>query len=144
MKECPERRFQLLHQQYVELSGRPWPWSPLVLHRWVELMLATRDLGEPLEKALCRVVVEIKRVMKELPGYEQHLKFMKISEPVIFIEHHCEAMARARVRPVAPHLKVVEAFTGRKMEAPTSPPRKIDEVLASQAFKDFVKSRDTL
>jgi hypothetical protein len=133
VKEDPERRYQLLHQQYVELSGRPWPWSRMVLHRWANLMVATKELGEPLEKALCRVVVEIKRASKELKGYEHHLKFMKITEPTVFCEHWAEAMARSRVRPTAPHLKVVEAFTGRRMEAPTG-----------QAFKDFVKSRDAL
>lgn len=131
MTVSPERRFELIHETYASLSGRPVPWTRNTLHRWTWLAVEAGNLSEPLETALVRVITRIHRLARDFPAYRHHLDFRKITDPAVFVDHWSAAIAEARKpAPMAPGLKDVLKATGRPTEKATSP-----AITAAQALE---------
>lgn len=138
-----------LHRLYCELSGRDEQLNMATEHDWVNWLTLLKHRPEWQPESMLRLVVSYRQW--EIRSGRRHpasLAFRNMVRDIAQADDLiADALAARRNQQKArmPEGKqAVMRATGRSTEIPQSDAKKVDEILASQAFKEFVKLKDTL
>lgn len=136
-----------LHALYQQLTGHTLRLDYSREQQWV---LWLTFAGADPAQALRTVVAHLQRGIREGTRNPGSLKFRNlIGQADYFEEDLAEALARSRTKADPSQRSAVLRSTGRldgkaKHDAPEPPARTAAQVIASAAFQDMVKLKETL
>lgn len=141
--QADQDRIAQLHKLYEENTGQQVPLSMSRICQWEVLLTSIKHYDCTPEKAVILVATWLKK-NKDGRFRAMALRFRSFVDPETFQEALSGALSDGRKPKVSRGYWEVMKSTGRTAEPPSQKAKRLDEVVASSAFKELMKLRDDL